>query len=562
MIKFHWFIDLQVQQEKSQNKSDTLGRAYRNWSATKQIVNTIIGHIVLKIKGGIILNISFKYINIENFKNHSKLQVNFSDITNIFGRNGVGKSSIGDAVTYLLYGTDVLGVKIDPKPIGKDVETKVELLISKDGTDYLLGKSLKKTAKFYINEIPKKATEFSVFIEENLLEKNLFLSLFTPVYFFTQHWQDQRNLLLGYIPEPLNKEVLAAMSNLEVELLEGNLKKYSLSDLESLHRDRYKKSDKSYERASERVITLKEQLEKNSNEKIDAEAIRKKVELLRKKRTDLDEQNQQRYKANEERNQLKMQMDNLEKQINRQKQIVSSIQKEEIQETCSTCGQPLDEDSIQKVKEHRKSRYNNEVSGGQELVKQYNKLKEKFVSLPKNEPIDRSEILNLDDEITDLQTKLNLANRLDGLEQEIEEAQDSAEKIRKERNESLAIIDAIKSFKAKRSELMVNKVDDLFTTISVRLYETLKNGEEKATFEIEMDGKPYSKLSTAEKIKAGLELIDVLSNQSDVITPTFVDNAESILQFVKPTGQLIVARVVDIDFQIKTESLKEEKVNE
>ena len=68
---------------------------------------------------------------------------------------------------------------------------------------------------------------------------------------------------------------------------------------------------------------------------------------------------------------------------------------------------------------------------------------------------------------------------------------------------SKGIVDAIKEFKTKRSELMVSKVDDLFTSISVKLYETLKNGEERATFEIEMDGKPYSKLSTAEKIKAG-----------------------------------------------------------
>ncbi|MDT2277547.1 hypothetical protein P7H20_25630 [Paenibacillus larvae] len=41
-----------------------------------------------------------------------------------------------------------------------------------------------------------------------------------------------------------------------------------------------------------------------------------------------------------------------------------------------------------------------------------------------------------------------------------------------------------------------------------------------------------------------MELRDVLSQQSGIIAPCMVDNAESITQFKQPNGQLIVSRVV------------------
>ena len=75
------------------------------------------------------------------------------------------------------------------------------------------------------------------------------------------------------------------------------------------------------------------------------------------------------------------------------------------------------------------------------------------------------------------------------------------------------------------------------------MFETQKNGVIKATFEIEYDGKPYSKLSTAERIKCGLELAEVLINVSGVSFPVFIDNAESILKFKAPSAQVITATV-------------------
>ncbi|MGY3716753.1 AAA family ATPase [Sutcliffiella cohnii] len=503
--------------------------------------------------------ISLVKLTLTNFKNHESLEINFKDINYINGGNGAGKSSIGDATTWCLFGKDVFGSKLEPQPIDTDLETKVELLIQVDENQYLIGRSQKKATKLYINEVPqKKATKFNEFIS-GLFDEKLFFSLFTPAYFFTLHWQEQRAQLLQFVKEPLNKEVLAEMSNLMKETLEGPLKKHSIDDLEEQHKDKKKLNESLYERAAERFLTLQEQLQKTTVEEFDEVAVREKIEILSAKRKSLEDEIDNWYKKKQARNRIENQIDSLLDQIERQKSVVNRIKNEEIKEECSTCGQALDEESINKVKENRQARFNKEVMAGKELVSRLNELKKSLESMPSPEEVDRTELSEVDEEIVNLQIKLRSVGKVEQLKKEVLEAEENKEKLRKEKNASVAIIDAIKKFRTVKSELMVKKVDNLFTKITVKLYEQLKNGDEKATFEIEMDGKPYSKLSTAEKIKAGLELIEVLSTQSEVIAPCFVDNAESILHFTSPPGQLIVARVVDEEFNIKTVSLEGEK---
>jgi DNA repair exonuclease SbcCD ATPase subunit len=505
--------------------------------------------------------ITFKKLTLANFKNHAALEIEFGDITNIQGRNGAGKSSIGDAVTWLLYGTDIMGNKLEPKPIGEtDVETKVELLLQVDDKQILLGRSQKKTAKYYINEVPEKATKFNELVS-SLFDKDLFLSLFNPTYFFTQHWQEQRKQLLQYVSEPLNKEVLAAMSKIRANELELQLKKHSLDDIEKIHRERYRKRDTEYVRASERVKTLTEQLEKYGDSVSDISALQAELKSLQEKRFKIDEGLLPQREAQLKRAGLEKDIEIVKQNILRQKEIAAQIQAEPIQEHCHTCGQPLNEEAIEKVKANKSARLKKEVEIGKRMVEQYNALVEQLKQMPVVEvqPIDTTE---LDARILELKGQIQQHSQVEQLKREIEAAKQNLEVIRQERNDSLALIDAVKEFRSKQAELMVQKVDKLFEKISVRLYEEQKNGELRDTFEIEMDGKPYSKLSTAEKIKCGLELIEVLSKQSGVIAPTFVDNAESIISFTKPSGQLIVARVVDTDFEIKTVSLKEEVVNE
>jgi DNA repair exonuclease SbcCD ATPase subunit len=506
------------------------------------------------------LNIKFVSLAVLNFKNHTTLDVKFGDITNIEGRNGAGKSSIAEAITWCLYGFNPMGTKIDPTPIAEEPpeEVKVKLLLSVDGVKTLVGRSLVKgKAMYYINEVPEKATKYSEFVE-SLFDKNLFLSLFNPTYFSSQHWQDQRTQLLQYVSEPLNKEILAPLGKTHASRLEELLKKHSLDDLEKIHLESFKNNDKAIERASERVLTLQEQLtkfEEAHDSSVEPEQIKKQIAEIVAKRDALDKERRSAQQFSNQRMKIEMQIENLKSDILRQKNLIEQKKAAPVVENCSTCGQLLDEESLETVNEYKKTQISAAIAEGKEMVAQLKKLGKQLEELPKAIEVDHAATFALDEQIYPLKTKLEASKRIDQLKEEIEEASAAKEKIRKERNTSQAIVKSIKEFRTKRSELMVKKMDELFTTINVRLFEEQKNDDFKATFEIEMDGKPYSKLSTAEKIKAGLEVIEVLSSQSDVISPTFVDNAESILKFTKPSGQLIVARVIDKEFSIESQEV-------
>jgi DNA repair exonuclease SbcCD ATPase subunit len=508
------------------------------------------------------LNIRFESLSVSNFKNHKSLTIEFKDITNISGRNGAGKSSIGEAITWCLYGIDMVGSKLDPTPISEEVpETiAVDLLVILDGVNTLLTRSLVKgKAKYYINDVPKKATEFDKTVE-SMFDKKLFLSLFNPIYFSSQTKSDQRDLMLRYVSEPLNKEVLSAMSKTGAKHLEPLLKKEKLDDVGERNKDIFKKKDNLVERAAERVITLQEQLDKFlevHDATQDPEQIKKQIDEIVAKRNSLDDDwNKQRGLAMK-RGSTMAAIDGVRTQIENLKELIESHKTQPVLEDCRTCGQRLTEEALEKVHENKKNQLKEHVEHGKQLVAQRKELQAELDALPMAVEVDRRESFELDEQIYPLKAKLEAFKRINQLKEEIEEAAAAKESIRKERNKAQSVVEAVKEFRTKRAELMVQKMDELFTTINVRLFEELKNGELRATFEIEMDGKPYSKLSTAEKIKAGLEVIEVLSKQSDVIAPTFVDNAESILKFTKPSGQLITARVVDQDFSITTESLKE-----
>lgn len=505
--------------------------------------------------------ISFEKLEIENFKNHKSLSLEFADLNKVTGRNGAGKSSIGDSITWLLFGTDIVGSKLDPKPIyDTSLETKVKLVLTVDSDVITLCRSQKKAASYEINGVPEKATAFNELVD-SLFDKNLFLSLFNPTFFFTQKWQDQRLQILKYIDEPLNAEVFAEMAPIQHDALEGPMKKNTLEDLEKIHRERYKTQDKAYERASERVITLEEQLNgmDTADQVVDEESIKQQITILIAERDNLDAKRNEIEAANQQRVRIESKLETLKSQITNQRNLVSNIKNQTINEHCGTCGQTLDEESIQKVKESLNNQFANVVQTGKKLVVDYNELQEQLKKMPDMVPFESGETAKaIDEQIYSLNVKLLAAKRVSNLKNDISSAQNNRETIRQERAESLKIVEAIKAFRSKQAELMVKKVGDLFTTISVRLFEELKNGELRDTFEIEMDGKPYSKLSTAEKIKCGLEMIDVLSHQSGVIAPTFVDNAESILKYTAPAGQLITAKVKAGELKIETEKLDRE----
>ncbi|EAC3320308.1 ATPase [Listeria monocytogenes] len=502
------------------------------------------------------MNVQFEKLEINNFKDHKQLTVYFDDRTEISGKNGAGKTSIGEAITWLLYGTDLLGNKIEPQPIGTEEEVTVSLLFKADGKEIFLTKKQKKTAKYSINAVPRKATEFTDMVD-SLFDKSLFYSLYSPAYFFSQHWQTQREQLLSYLSEPGEKEVLETLSTVDQDTLTTELSSHLLEDLDAINRETFRTSDNRYERASERVLTLKEQLANTDESNADVEALTSQKAELIAQRTAMEKQEDKNYQLRNKYSLAAQEIDSLKAAILRKREEALTVREQEIDSNCTACGQPLQGEAIEFAENHRKQHYNDLVKQGKKMVEQLEDLKAKLSKLEQpQQKFDQNKYTELDERIIEISGQIQLAKRASILSDEINDAEKEKQDIRKKRNNAQTIVEAIKRFKAKKSELMVEKVNDLFENITIKLYETLKNGTEKPTFEVEWNNRPYSKLSTAEKIIAGIEFANALSDKAETVVPCFVDNAESVIDLPNPKGQLITASVKKTKLSIKGVSAK------
>ena len=493
------------------------------------------------------MEVNFKTLTLQNYKSHQDITVNFGERTDITGDNAKGKTSVSESIAWLFYGTDPFGSKFDPTPVTYESdETKVSMLLKVDGKDLLLGRSLKEgKAAYHINEVPSKATEFNGLIEQ-LFDKELFLSLFNPNYFFTLHWEKQRAMLLKYVTAPLNKEILKHMPDGQAVCLETLLKKNSLADIEKIHKEKKNSLDKKYIQAQTRTKTLKEQADKLEKPSAPVESLKIELNELIKQRNEIEKVTDSAGTNNGRMNVLQNQIRNMLEERNRMKADFTRLKEEQIEDTCRVCKQPLKEESVaaveaekQKRIEEFKAKYNKQVEKRKELEAELAGLT--FIDV--SEQLEK--VRNIQNEINQRESEIRSQSQYEKLNEEVLQAADQEKETHKELKDAIFTLDSIKAFKAKEAELQADKVQALFTTLSVRLFEQVKTtGEFKPAFEIEMDGKPYSKLSLSEGIRAGLELREVLSQQSELIVPVFIDNGESITKFKEPSGQYIVSRVV------------------
>ena len=106
-------------------------------------------------------------------------------------------------------------------------------------------------------------------------------------------------------------------------------------------------------------------------------------------------------------------------------------------------------------------------------------------------------------------------------------------------------ITAAKAYQSERAALLFAPVK--MYKAGLKLYEPMKeSGELRDVFKLTWDGRDYVRLSLSERMRCGLEVVELLSRLSGKSYPLFVDNTESFcdLGAAQHTGQMILARVV------------------
>lgn len=100
-------------------------------------------------------------------------------------------------------------------------------------------------------------------------------------------------------------------------------------------------------------------------------------------------------------------------------------------------------------------------------------------------------------------------------------------------------------YAAKRAELLFAPLK--LNRVQISLYEVVKStGEAKDVFKFTYGGRRYDRLSLSEKIRAGMELSELIKRLTGRNYPLFLDNMESVdsISNVRPTGQVIMAKCV------------------
>ena len=113
-------------------------------------------------------------------------------------------------------------------------------------------------------------------------------------------------------------------------------------------------------------------------------------------------------------------------------------------------------------------------------------------------------------------------------------------------------IDAAKQYNSIKLKKQSEQIKPYLSKVVIQFEKLTKDGELKDDFKIVYEDKEFNKLSASEKIKAGLEIANLLINIQNLHFPIFVDDTESINVVPELDTQMIKARVT-LDKEIKVE---------
>ena len=248
------------------------------------------------------MRIEFKQITIKNFKGVlGERKITFNPtLTQIMGANHAGKTTIVDAVQWVLFDKNSIGQTvfgIDPKDENGEIihhlDNTVVLELTADGTDYKLEKVRSETwtkprkkseaemtghtTKYFVNENKYTQKDFKTFVDD-LCKESLFKAITTPSYFPSLPAEDQRNLLTKMVGKTTDEELAG-----DNEDFKGLLQELSGTDLQKFReqlRYRIRELKEEIEQIPSRINENTEELKALEASKPDFDFTRKRIKEI------------------------------------------------------------------------------------------------------------------------------------------------------------------------------------------------------------------------------------------------------------------------------------------
>ena len=184
-------------------------------------------------------------LNLQNFKGIEFGDFRFTNNTIIRGDNATGKTTVFDALCWLLFGKDSLDradFQIKTLKNGEPVHNVNHMVQAafdnEDGTGFTLKRIYREkysnprggevkltghTTDYFINDVPSKEKEYKAFIN-SMINEDVFKLITNPLFFNEQYtWQNRRKLLLEMCGDVDDASVINSKEELKrlTELLNG-----------------------------------------------------------------------------------------------------------------------------------------------------------------------------------------------------------------------------------------------------------------------------------------------------------------------------------------------------
>lgn len=509
------------------------------------------------------MDIILKSLKLHNFKGIKDFEVEFGHVTDIKGKNGLGKSTIFDAFNWLLFDKDSQGRKnfeiktLDEtgEPLHK-LEHTVEGNLIIDGIQLSLAKTFKEkwTKKrgqatqefsghettYSINGVPVKKKDYEEKIKE-IMDEGLFKLVTNPMYFPNLNWKEQRTIVQEIIGTIDDERVINYNSKLAP--LKG-----AYTDSISEYNARTKASIK---KINDEIKLIPARIDECNNNIVDVdftelEARKKEVE---KKINDIDERIEDSSKGNDVLLEHKQNLFNLKQEyqekLNHARAVASNGKDKLINKLHGKKNELRELDSkiqsssyeINKEESTIKALETN-VNIVERTIKnlrdEWKEVNSRSFELNPNDTVCKycgQELPNHEEKAHDLEERFNFNK---SKELDVEEVE-LAQKVAKLEGQ-LFLCEEFTRTQVELSEGMINKK---FKNIKFKLFKELINGGLEETCEIVKDGVTYSNLNTAAQINAGIEIINVLSEHYGTKAVIFIDNAESVNKIADTDSQLV-----------------------
>jgi len=192
--------------------------------------------------------IQLKTLDIRNFKGISALHLTFQPgVNSLFGENATGKTSVYDALTWLLFDKDSHGnSKFSVKPVNAapGVMPEVTAVLSVNGEELKLRKTLREkwekkrgssearyagdTRDYQTDGVPRKENEYKRIVAGCVDEAQFKMLTNVNAFVHDLHWKDRRALLAEICGLPSDQQILCNAPQFQ-ELIEA-LGRLSVAD--------------------------------------------------------------------------------------------------------------------------------------------------------------------------------------------------------------------------------------------------------------------------------------------------------------------------------------------